>query len=219
MRSAAGAVALLFATATTAATAPTCGMTDGTFRVYQVVVKDFEAAKAGLSKSFAFARSQRTGITCEAYDWPDEPGPFDERHFETRWIPKQGRLKFEGELKALGELRISQNKGHDETYVPPTPGELKKFKEEAAAERDPVARRKFEDKIARVEEWIEQQHAVRTFDLVQVRLVRLGKDRPPYVPPEPGSFLVTPETVRLSPAALGAEELRRSTDWFSKRED
>jgi len=219
MRTLAGAAFLFLTAAAPAWAAPKCGMTDGGFRVYQVTVKDFEAAKAGLSKSFAFARSKRTGITCEAYDYLDEPGPLDERHFETRWIPKQGRLKFEGELQALGELRISHNKGHDEAYVPPTEAELKRFKAEAAAERDPVERRKFEDKIAAVEAWIEGQNSVRTLDLVQVRLVRLGKDRPAYVPPAPGSFFVTPVTVKVSPVALGAEELRRSSDWFSKRED
>lgn len=206
---------ILFASASSAL--PQCGLTDGHFRVYQIEVKDLEAAKGGLSKSFAFARSYRTSIACEALEPGENPGPADQRHAETRWIPKQGRAKFESELASLGKLRISENKGAEP--APPPPAELAHLRKRTASERDPVKRRVLAESLASMENWEDSYRSTRNKDLVQVRLLWREKDQPPYSPPAPRSFNVAPKTVLLPRPVLAGEELRLAVERFKRNED
>ena len=203
---------LLFAGAASAL--PVCGPADGHFRVYQIKVKDLETAKGGLSKTFAFARSHRTSISCEVYGREENLGRADQRHAETRWIPKQGRAMFELELATLGQVRISDHPGAEPT--PPPPGELKRLKTLAATERDPAKKKLIAVHITRQEDWEYSYRITGTMDLIHVRLLWREKDQPPYTAPPPKSLKVTPKTVRLVPSPVGVEELRRSVDWFKK---
>lgn len=191
---------------------PVCGPADGKFRVYQVETADLEAAKGLLSKTFAFARSHRTSIACEVYAQGEKLGPADKRHAETRWIPKQGRGRFEAELAKMGRVRIAEHAGTAVT-APPA-GESKRLTKKLAAEKDPAARKLLSAHLDSLEA---REYAYRisgTMDLAQVRLLWREKDQPPFSPPPPARFKITP--LASAPEIPDGEELRRAEDWFRR---
>lgn len=203
---------LVLLLAASAGALPVCGPADGKFRVYQVETADLEAAKALLSKTFAFARSHRTSIACEVYARGEKLGPADKRYAETRWLPKQGRGKFEAELAKMGRVRTSEHAGTAVT-APPA-GEAKRLAKKLAAEKDPARRKLLSAHLDSLESWEYTYRISGTMDLAQVRLLWREKDQPPFTPPPPARFKITP--VVSEPETADGEELRRAEDWFRR---
>lgn len=206
------AALLVLLLAASAGALPVCGPADGKFRVYQVETADLEAAQALLSKTLAFARSHRTSIACEVYARGEKLGPADKRHAETRWIPKQGKGKFEAELAKMGRVRISEHAGI--AVAAPPAGESKRLTKKLAAEKDPAARKLLEDRLVSLESWEYTYRISGTMDLAQVRLLWREKDQPPFTPPPPARFKIAP--VARAPEIPDGEELRRAEDWFRR---